>query len=390
MVLLGIGWFGVQVFWGFHNGSVPLFLKNFTDSKFMISLILSLPGVAGCIVPPIAGYLSDHTLSRFGRRKPYAFFGLLGVFLCVMGMPYLSTFGIVAIVSGLMYFSLRVAETPYLSLLPDIIPPQQRSTASGVMNMIGSIGLISYFLISSQIWDNNPNAVFYIVALASFGFVLIAIVFIKEPDIQTIPTPETTGSLKNRILDYLKSIAEETNVMKFFAAEFFWWAGFWMISSFLTLFMVEELNIAQGRSLFVPMVFSIVATLFMLPIGMLGDRVSRKGIISCMLGFWALTGMSIGLSQNFQQALITVGITGIPFAAIMGIGYAYLLDLIPRERTAEFVGFSTLSIAAGQIFGPLGGGKLIDILGYRWLFPVAGLLMIVGLIILQFVRPRKT
>jgi predicted MFS family arabinose efflux permease len=46
---------------------MPLFLRNFTKSKFTISLVLSLAGVAGCIVPPIVGYLSDRSLTRFGR-----------------------------------------------------------------------------------------------------------------------------------------------------------------------------------------------------------------------------------------------------------------------------------------------------------------------------------
>ena len=41
-----------------------------------------------------------------------------------------------------------------------------------------------------------------------------------------------------------------------------------------------------------------------------------------------------------------------------------------------------------QILGPLLGGMLIDAMGYRSIFPAAAMLMIVGLAILQFVRPR--
>ena len=47
-----------------------------------------------------------------------------------------------------------------------------------------------------------------------------------------------------------------------------------------------------------------------------------------------------------------------------------------------------ISIAVAQILGPLLGGMLIDALGYRSIFPAAAMLMIVGLAILQFVRPR--
>jgi len=389
MVLLGIGWFGVNVFWGFHSATIPLFLRNFTDSKFMISLILSLPGLAGCIVPPIVGYFSDRTVSRFGRRKPYVFLGMLGVFLCIMGLSRGSVFWVVVLIAALMYFSLRLAETPYLSLLPDITPQSQRSTASGTMNFFGSMGLILYFVISSQVWDSNPTAVFYIVAFAAFVCVLITITFIKEPKVLQIEKPKLDRSVGSSVLSYLKGIVEETNVMKFFVAQFFWWFGFWMVSSFLTLFVVEVFNVAEGKSFMVPMVFSVVATIFMLPMGILGDRFGRKGIISCMIGFWATMMMLITFSQNFWHVLIAVGVSGMPYAAVMGIGYAFMLDLIPTERTAEFVGVSIISIAVAQIFSPLIGGKLIDLLGYRWLFPIAAILMVIGLLILQFVRSRQ-
>jgi predicted MFS family arabinose efflux permease len=65
-----------------------------------------------------------------------------------------------------------------------------------------------------------------------------------------------------------------------------------------------------------------------------------------------------------------------------------MLDLVPEHRTAEFVGFSVISIAAAQIVGPLLGGALIDALGYRSIFPAAATLMLIGLVILRFVEPR--
>jgi MFS family permease len=72
----------------------------------------------------------------------------------------------------------------------------------------------------------------------------------------------------------------------------------------------------------------------------------------------------------------------------MGVGLAYMLDLVPPKRTAEFVGFSVISVAVAQIVGPLIGGKLIDELGYRSIFPAAAAAMIVGLAILRFVSAR--
>jgi MFS family permease len=378
MLLLGVGWFGAQFFWAFHAGSMPLFLRTFTDSKFEISLVLSLAGVSGFLVPPVVGYLSDRTAGPLGRRRPYILFGSLGVLVSLLALAYAPGFGMVALLSALMYLSLRAAETPYLSLLPDITPPLQRSTASGVMNLLGSVGLISFFLVSAALWERAPTTVFAIVAVVCFGGLLIAIILIREP--APLSDPPTVG-----LLMHFRGIASETNALKFFAAQFSWWLGFWMVSSFAILFVAEELGVPEGRAFLVLMGFSIVATLFMLPLGILGDRFGRKGILSWMIAFWAVSEMAVGFSQTLTHAVITVGLTAIPFAAVMGVGYAYFLDLIPRERTAEFVGMSVLSIAVAQILGPLIGGRLIDELGYRSIFPAAAVFMLVGLVILQFI-----
>ena len=385
MVTLGVGWFGFEIFWAFHTGPMPLFLRDFTDSKFTISLVLSLAGLAGCIIPSAVGYLSDRSATRFGRRRPFIFLGFLGVLLCLLGLPRVTTFGMVALLSGWMYFSLRVAETPFLSLLPDITPPEQRSTASGVMHFLGTLGLIGCFLVSSALWDEHPNAVFLLVAFGSFGFVLLAMVLIKEPPAPTKEPPANAGPL-----GYLRSIAEEGRALRFFLAQFFWWLGFWMVSSFSTLFVVEELKVTEGDSFLVLAVFSVVATLFMLPLGMLGDRFGRKGVLSALVAAWAAAQIVIGFSQNLTHALLTVGISAIPFAGAMAVGLAYMLDLVPRNRTAEFVGFSVISVAVAQIVGPLIGGKLIDVIGYRSIFPAAAASMIVGLILLQFVSDRPS
>jgi MFS family permease len=384
MVLLGVGWLGFQFFWAFHSGPMPLFLRDFTESKFAISLVLSMAGVAGCIVPSAVGYMSDRSATRFGRRRPYVFLGFLAVLLSLLVLAHAPTLGLAALASGVMYFALRFAETPFLSLLPDITPPRQRSTASGVMNLLGSFGLIACFAMSFAIWDDHPVALFRLVALISFGAVLLSIALIREPE-----AARGTGAGSANPLIYLRSIADEKDALRFFSAQFFWWLGFWMVSSFATLFVVEELGVVEGKSFLVLLPFTVVATLFMLPLGILGDRYGRQGILSCTVALWAATEILVGLSQNLTQAIVTIGISAIPFASVMGVGYAFMLDLVPGRRTAEFVGFSVISIAVAQILGPLIGGVLIDGLGYRSIFPAAAVSMLIGFAILQLVSPRS-
>jgi len=301
MVILGAGLFGFDFFWGFHSASMPLFLKNFSDSKFHIALVLSLAGVAGCIISPIIGYISDRTSGRFGRRRPYILLGIVGASACIWGLPHARTFGALVLYSAAMYSLVIFAETPYWSLLPDITPQRQRSTASGVMNLMGSLGLIAFFLIGWKIWESNPLAVFRAVAIVCFVSVLVTIVLIREPERPSGKPPSMTG-----IASYLRSVAKEADAVKFYIVQFFLWLGLMIVVPFNTLFVVEELGASEGDSLLVPMAFSIVSTIFVLPLGMLGDRIGRRGILSFMIALWAVAEIVVMFSQNLTHALITI------------------------------------------------------------------------------------
>jgi MFS family permease len=384
MLALGFGCFGTHLFWGFQGASMPLFLKGFTDSKSEIGVIISLAGVAGCIAPPIVGYISDRTSSRFGRRRPYIVTGMVCVCLCLLGMPHIGSFAVVALVSGVMYLSLVSAETTYFALLPDTVPQEQRSTASGVVHLFASSGLIVYYLLGAAMWDTHRTEVFTTVAVLPLGFMLLTAALVREPEVRFEKSAE-----RSSILSYLRGLAEEGNAIVFFVGQAFWWLALWTFSSFLTLFIVEVLGASEGMSMIAPLLFSLVSIVFMLPFGILGDRLGKKGILTFMLTFWAIAFLLMGFAQNVTHALIAAGLAGIPFAAIRGVGYAFMLDLIPPARTAEFVGINYLSQTSSLIFGALIGGILIDLFGYRSLFVAAALFTIVGVLVLQFVHPRR-
>lgn len=308
--------------------------------------------------------------------------------MCLMILPHMPTFGVIAAVAAVMYLSMACAETPLGSLLADLTPAEQTSTASGVVHFLGSIGLIVFFWIGWLLWDEHPIAVFRTVALVCIGCTAVMVAFIKEPSAVANEAPEWDGPWK-----YVKAISKERPALTFFVAEFFWWLGFSIISSFITLFIVEELKADEGDSLLAPMALTIVATIFVLPLGMLGDRTDRKRLLSYMVAGLAGAGLLLGFAQNLTHSVIAVGLSGIPYAGVVSIAYAYALDLIPKERTAEFLGIHIISISASLIFGPRIGGMLIDSVGYRSIFPVAAAFTVIGLIILQTVqlpgeRPR--
>jgi Major Facilitator Superfamily. len=73
-VALGLGYFSV-----FFAGqgipilAVPYYQMTLGVDPFWLSVAMALPILIGALFAPLAGYLSDHTHSRWGPRRPYIF-----------------------------------------------------------------------------------------------------------------------------------------------------------------------------------------------------------------------------------------------------------------------------------------------------------------------------
>ena len=387
IAILSVGAMGSGFFWAFQGASLPLFLSNFTDSKLVISIPVSLGGVLACTLPPVVGYLSDRTHTRFGRRSPYILVGAVCLFLSVMGLPHFASLAGVIVVSTLLSLFAYIVEGPYAALLPDITPPEQRSSASGAMHFAYYGAMIVYFIMGAQIWETHPTETFYIVAFAYLGALTFTIALIREPGpADSSEKVEGQDAKQTGVVAYLKSVLRETEAMKFLASIFFLIFGPTMVWYFIALFVVEEFGVSEGNSLGIFLAHSAVTTLLAIPIGAIGDRINRKRLLMWM--FIASTALTflLAFSQNYTQAMIIYGLAGIPSAASLVVGYAFFLDLVPEERVGEFIGLNMITWAAPQAIAPVIAGYMIDTWGYRSMFPVAAAFMIIGLIIFPFIQ----
>jgi MFS family permease len=98
--------------------------------------------IVALLVQPAAGLLSDRSTSRWGRRRPYIFVGVLLdlVFLVAVGLAasYWSLFAAVL----LLQVSSNISHGPLQGLIPDLVPEDQRGRASGVKALFELIPLV--------------------------------------------------------------------------------------------------------------------------------------------------------------------------------------------------------------------------------------------------------
>ncbi len=123
--------------------------------------------------------------------------------------------------------------------------------------------------------------------------------------------------------------------------------------------------------------------------GWLGDRYGRRiMLLRAVFGF-ALTSFLMAFAQTVTQLFILRLIQG-GVAGFIAATLAIVATTTPRERMGYAMGILQTSLTTGGIIGPLVGGVLADLIGYRNIFFLTGGFgFVAGLLVILLVREEK-
>ena len=74
-VAFGVGMLANQMFPAALGIFMVILVQSLGMSPFLWGLIFFLPKLVDCVTDPIMGFISDRTVSRWGKRRPYVFIG---------------------------------------------------------------------------------------------------------------------------------------------------------------------------------------------------------------------------------------------------------------------------------------------------------------------------
>jgi MFS family permease len=110
--------------------------------------------------------------------------------------------------------------------------------------------------------------------------------------------------------------------------------------------------------------YMIAAPIF----GWLADRVSRWWLISISIAIWSLASGWSGLATSFAVLFCTRMFVGVGEAGYGPAAPTILSDLFPVERRGRILAYFYLAMPVGGALGYAFGGKMDDLLGWRWAF----------------------
>lgn len=388
------------------------------QQAIFLSWLSTIASVISLLLPPLIGTLSDHTTSRYGRRRPYIVIGSL----LLIGSTYflVSSSSTLIFLSGLSLLHLgnNVLVPAYQSLVPDRVPKEQRGEASGyvgamtILGNVASLGLAAWLLgeinqhTSKDVLRLNAS-IYYIVG----AFVLFITMIITITGVHEDPLNPAQDSGKESKATFLSTFTH-------------WflpgWNALWHSYNFMLVFLTRS-SIMLGLALFMTyieyyfakvqhitnfvQVTALVAVLALgggaisgIVFGILSDRFKRRAPIVCVATLcMSLTSLAfVVTSSNLITWLWPLGVLfGLGYGAYTSVDWALSVDALPSLKEAgEVLGVWNASMNLPAIIAPLLGGLIIHItnsygqieLGYRIIFLIASLFLIVAAISVMFVR----
>lgn len=136
---------------------------------------------------------------------------------------------------------------------------------------------------------------------------------------------------------------------------------------------------------------TLLTTAIATPIwGKLSDLFNRKLLIQLALVIFVAATAAAGFSQDAGMLIAFRAVQGIGAGGLAALSQVIMADIIsPRER-GRYMGLFGAVMAVATVGGPLLGGFLTDVAGWRWNFYVAIPFAIAALVILQLtLRPAQ-
>lgn len=378
--LLGFGFLGISLIWPIFNNFVPIFLKeDFALSATVIGFVMTWDNYLNMFIQPIVGERSDHTRTRIGRRKPWMLVGAPLAAIFFIGVPLANS--VVGIMFAILFTNVAMAlfRSPTIALLGDLFPSRQRSTANGIINLMGGIGTIIAFLMGGVLYSLGRITPFVfgsVVMLAAVGVVLL---FIKEPELPLEKREkDTKGGFLANLGEVLK--ASDRSGLFILLAILCWFLGYNALETWISSFGKFELGVEEGRMSILTSSMALTFVIFAVPSGLLATRFGRKRVIMVgIAGMVVLTLYGLLISNLFMLLSLLIP-AGIFWALINVNSLPMVYDVGGDARIGAFTGLYYLAANLAAVGGPQAVGVLIDLTqeNYRIMFLFAAVFMVLA------------
>lgn len=427
---ISFGFFGVQIAYALQSANISRIFSTLGADPHSLSYFWILPPLAGIVVQPIIGALSDRTWCRFGRRIPYLFVGALIAVLVMCLLPNAGSFGMsvsAAMAFGLFSLmfldtSINIAMQPFKMMVGDMVNEKQKGLAYSIQSFLCNAGSLAGYLfpfLFAAIGISNVAPKGIIPDSVIFSFYIGAVILILCVIYTTVKVKEYSPELYaayHGIKEEEKR--ENTNMLKLLVhapkafwtvglVQFFCWAAFMFMWTYTNgtvaanVFdtpVVEQVRdgvthlVLDTQSLqyqtagdWVGILFAVQAIGSVIWAAVIPSIRNRKFAYSLSLALGGVGFISICFIHNQYALFLSFLLIGCAWAAMLALPFTILTNALTGGHMGTYLGLFNGTICVPQIVAAVVGGRVLRLFTAEGSVPpevnmlvLAGVLLVAG------------
>jgi MFS family permease len=353
---------------------IPLYLVTIGASAWVIGLVEGAAETTASLLKVFSGHWSD----KIKRRKPFV---LAGYSISTITKPlfaFANIWPFVLIIRIIERIGKGIRNAPRDAIIAESCDNSCRGKAYGfhrAMDGVGSIaGALLAFILLPMIGFKN---IFLIAAIPGIIAVFF-IMFIKEKKIEKKYCKEPLKVGLKKLPFNLKLFLFVSMIFSF--AHF----GYAFI-----LLKAKDIGLDNQYAISLYVLFYIVYTLFIIPAGVLSDKIGRKPVIIAGYVLFLITAVGLVFTNSIFILLLMFVMYGLFYAMIDGVQRAFVVDLAPENLKATALGTYHTSVGLAALPAGFLLGFIWDTISPEFMFIYALFLTLIALFIFSFVKNNK-
>ncbi len=442
---IGFAFFGILLLWQVYDSWCPTFLtelfgkafyggdasSNHEQVQYLVGIVMALDNLAALILLPIFGRLSDRTHTRIGKRMPYI---LVGTFVSAAAFPFIPVLfhynnmvGTITLMAITVCF-MMMYRNPAVSLMPDVTPKPLRSSANGIINIMGYLGgacatvLGIFFVLSTYLgtkegsqssWQyHNIWAIELPFLIASVLMVISALFLffkidenrIEEEMKEEMAYGESLAEVEEKVeAEGPMSAANKRMLILILAAEFFWFMADNGINTFMGNYTIYYLGASTSSNMINTIIGGLGSVIGFAIGGMVAAKIGRKWSVCTGLGIsllsyinWIVLTFTVlkgaAGSGSFPVSIWVIWfVKGIGMSLVHVNSFPMVVELCSSDKIGRFTGYYYAASMAAQTITPVALGTLLlhpDI-NFGYLPVYASVCMVVSLAVFLLIKNVK-
>ena len=374
---------GINTFWAANQGlwnavyvllAISVALTAPSQKELVVGRATAAGGVLAVLMPILAGWLSDRTRTRWGRRTPWIAAGAL---ISVLGLLLLAWApSVPALIAAFLILTLgnNAAGAAFAGIVPDVVPEERRGGASGLLNsatIVGTVVCLAITLVVLGRFGSTATGVavsYFIIAALVVSSLVFSIRLLREPasSLETrSPEPDGVGgsswtaAIWGTLADGWRKLLASHDFRWVITTRFFQTLGIWTILPFVSFYFKDIVRAPNYGAASALWQLCILAGGLAPAIagGYLSDRLHRRKLfvyLSSLVQGVVVAVLLFTLVSNTAAIYLMGLVFGMGYGAYSSVDWALACDVLPdRERSAaRDMGVFHVSYTLPQVLAP--------------------------------------